>query len=214
MNTKRAPQVDSINNLIKQISNKKDEIHNNPKSSLKAKEAREMIAQLTKITKELENEISPYSQLKPKQKEAEEEPEQESDQGMQDQGSEHPKTEDEEDHQPVAIPNTKGKSHPVRKANLSVTEESAKRLNVYGYSWPIPNYNGDVYVKFIEKVIFNNNNSEYLMQPIPPEVGKLKFCIMRNKSLTNRLTPSFYLYLEKHETGKILVMYGKKVAFK
>jgi hypothetical protein len=63
-------------------------------------------------------------------------------------------------------------------------------------------------------VIFNNNNSEYLMQPIPPEVGKLKFCIMRNKSLTNRLTPSFYLYLEKHETGKILVMYGKKVAFK
>jgi len=52
------------------------------------------------------------------------------------------------------------------------------------------------------------------MQPIPPEVGKLKFCIMRNKSMTNRLTPSFYLYLEKHETGKILVMYGKKVAFK
>jgi hypothetical protein len=32
---------------------------------LKEKEAREMIAQLTKITKELESEISPYTNINP-----------------------------------------------------------------------------------------------------------------------------------------------------
>jgi hypothetical protein len=96
---------------------------------LKAKEAREMIAQLTKITKELENEISPYNNLKPKQKAAEEEPEQETDQGMQDQGSEESKTEDEEEkEEAVAIQNTKVKAHSIR-----TSAEGGKRLNVYGY---------------------------------------------------------------------------------
>jgi len=106
---------------------------------LKAKEAREMIEQLTKITKELENEISPYNNLKPKQKEVEEddkvdgvnntEHEQETDQGMQDQGSEESKTEDEEEkEEAVAIQNDKVKSGSSRAA-----AESGKRLNVYGY---------------------------------------------------------------------------------
>ena len=52
------------------------------------------------------------------------------------------------------------------------------------------------------------------MQPIPPAVGQLKFCIVRNKSVLNKLTPSYYLYLEKNNGGKILVLYGKKIAFK
>lgn len=88
-----------------------------------------MIAQLTKITKELEDEISPYNNLKPKQKAAEKEPEQETDQGMQDQGSEESKTEDEEEkEEAVAIQNTKVKAHSIR-----TPAEGAKRLNVYGY---------------------------------------------------------------------------------
>jgi hypothetical protein len=52
------------------------------------------------------------------------------------------------------------------------------------------------------------------MEPIPPAVGQLKFCINRNKSVFNKLTPSYYMYLEKNNGGKILVLYGKKMLLK
>ena len=52
------------------------------------------------------------------------------------------------------------------------------------------------------------------MQPIPPAVGQLKFSITRNKSGMNKLTPSYYLNLEKNNGGKILILYGKKMPFK
>lgn len=52
------------------------------------------------------------------------------------------------------------------------------------------------------------------MQPIPPAVGQLKFCIIRNKKIMNKLTPSFYLQLEKNNGGKILILYGKKMPLK
>ena len=52
------------------------------------------------------------------------------------------------------------------------------------------------------------------MQPLPPSVGMLKFCISRNKGMMKKLTPSFYLYLEKNNGGRILVLYAKKMPFK
>lgn len=67
---------------------------------------------------------------------------------------------------------------------------------------------------FLENLIFNEESTEFITQPIPPEVGKLQFSVVRNKSFMNKLAPSYYLYLEKGNEGQILVLYGKKVAFK
>ena len=52
------------------------------------------------------------------------------------------------------------------------------------------------------------------MEPIPPEVGMLKFCIRRVVTIMNKLTPSYYLYIEKRDGGSINLLFGKKVAFK
>lgn len=52
------------------------------------------------------------------------------------------------------------------------------------------------------------------MQPIPPAVGQLKFSITRNKGGMNKLSPSFYLNLEKSSGGTVLILYGKKMPFK
>jgi Tub family len=51
------------------------------------------------------------------------------------------------------------------------------------------------------------------MNPLPPSVGQLKFTISRNKSLMNKVKPSFYLNIEKNNGGKILVLYAKKMFF-
>lgn len=52
------------------------------------------------------------------------------------------------------------------------------------------------------------------MHPIPFNVGMLKFTIERHKTGFNRLHPSYYLYLEKNQGGRVLVLYGKKRTFK
>lgn len=51
------------------------------------------------------------------------------------------------------------------------------------------------------------------MNPIPFNIGHLKFSIERHRTGFNRIHPSFYLYLEKNSGGKVLVLYGKKRAF-
>lgn len=47
------------------------------------------------------------------------------------------------------------------------------------------------------------------MEPIPPEVGQLKFCITRTKSMISATT--FQLALEKSKGGRVMVLYGKKL---
>jgi hypothetical protein len=51
------------------------------------------------------------------------------------------------------------------------------------------------------------------MDPIPFQVGVLKFSIERHKSGFNKLHPSYYLYLEKASGGRVQLLYGKKRAF-
>ena len=51
------------------------------------------------------------------------------------------------------------------------------------------------------------------MNPIPFQVGPLKFTIERHRSGLNRLHPSYYMYLEKNQGGRVLVLYAKKRAF-
>jgi hypothetical protein len=84
----------------------------------------------------------------------------------------------------------------------------------YGYTFKLPRYDPSVYVNFIDELIFGKNRKDSIMQPVPPAVGQLKFCVVRNKGMMQKLTPSFYLYLEKNNGGKILVLYGKKMPFK
>lgn len=47
----------------------------------------------------------------------------------------------------------------------------------FGYNFPIPLFNINVYIKFIDHLIFGKNRKEMIMQPIHPSVGILKFCI-------------------------------------
>jgi hypothetical protein len=44
-------------------------------------------------------------------------------------------------------------------------------------------------------------------------VGQLKFTIERHRTGFNRLHPSYYLYLEKNQGGRVLILYAKKRAF-
>ena len=73
-----------------------------------------------------------------------------------------------------------------------------------------------VEVQFINQLIFDNdynNRKDAIMQPIPPSVGQQKFSIVRNKRGMNKMTPSYYLYLEIPTGKKILVLYAKKMPF-
>ena len=47
------------------------------------------------------------------------------------------------------------------------------------------------------------------MKPIPPEVGQLKFCVTRTKSMLAGTT--FQLALEKSKGGRVMVLFGKKL---
>lgn len=47
-----------------------------------------------------------------------------------------------------------------------------------------------------------------IVQPIPPEVGKLQFKITRKKSIMGNLTPTYNLYLEVNDSKKFLIMKG------
>ena len=100
------------------------------------------------------------------------------------------------------------------KKSKEQKESDIVSATTYGYTFKLPNFDASVYITFIDHLIFGSNRREAIMQPIPPAVGQLKFCIGRNKNMLNKLTPSFYLYLEKNNGGRILVLYGKKMPFK
>jgi hypothetical protein len=51
------------------------------------------------------------------------------------------------------------------------------------------------------------------MDPIPFQMGQLKFTIERHRTGFNRLHPSYYFYLEKNQGGRLLILYAKKRAF-
>lgn len=102
------------------------------------------------------------------------------------------------------------KHHPAAAKRPS----SPNSATTYGYTFKLPKFDASVYIQFIDRLIFGSCRKDAIMQPIPPAVGQLKFCIARNKSIINKLTPSYYLYLEKNNGGKILILYGKRMAFK
>ena len=83
-----------------------------------------------------------------------------------------------------------------------------------GYDFKLPKFDAGGYIQYIDSVIFGKKRKELLMEPIPPEVGMLKFCIRRVVTIMNKLTPSYYLYIEKRDGGSINLLFGKKVAFK
>lgn len=91
---------------------------------------------------------------------------------------------------------------------------SPRTLSTQLYTFKLPKFDASVYIQFIDQLIFGNNRKDAIMQPIPPSVGQLKFCITRNKGAMNKLTPSYYLNLEKNNGGKILILYAKKMPFK
>lgn len=91
---------------------------------------------------------------------------------------------------------------------------SPTSLSTNLYTFKLPPFDASVYIQFIDQLIFGQKRKDAIMQPIPPAVGQLKFSITRNKSGMNKITPSYYLNLEKNNGGKILILYGKKMPFK
>lgn len=65
------------------------------------------------------------------------------------------------------------------------------------------------YIAFLDALLFGNDRRRAIMEPIPPEVGQLKFCITRTKSMISATT--FQLALEKSKGGRVMVLYGKKL---
>jgi len=65
----------------------------------------------------------------------------------------------------------------------------------------------------MDDLIYGLNRRQTIINPIPLGAGQLKFTIERNKKGLNSLHPCFYLYLEKPQGGRVLVLYGKKRAF-
>lgn len=65
----------------------------------------------------------------------------------------------------------------------------------------------------MEKLIIHSDaaeRKELIMQPLPPYIGQLNFCIKRNKSYLNKVSPKFELYLEKGMGQKVMILYGVK----
>lgn len=54
---------------------------------------------------------------------------------------------------------------------------------------------------------------DIIVCPIPFQIGQLRFTIERHRSGFSRLHPSYYLFLEKMNGGRLLVLYAKKRAF-
>lgn len=71
----------------------------------------------------------------------------------------------------------------------------------------------DSYRAFVDQVIFGSRAREMIMDPIPFQVGQLRFTIERHRTGFNRLHPSYYIYLEKNTGGRVLILYAKKRAF-
>ncbi len=78
----------------------------------------------------------------------------------------------------------------------------------------LQNYDQDEYINFVDKIIFGKERKFNITQPIKMEVGMMKFVIHRNNTGLNKLSPSYYLYMEKNNGGKILILYAKKMLFK
>ena len=87
-------------------------------------------------------------------------------------------------------------------------------MSTFGYTFKLPTFDNHAYVQFIDNLIFGHNRRDAIMQPIPPAVGQLKFCITRNKALWKKMNPSFFLYLEKNSGGRILILYGERQMMK
>jgi hypothetical protein len=69
------------------------------------------------------------------------------------------------------------------------------------------------YKAFVDQVIFGSRAKDLIMNPIPFQIGQLRFTIERHRVGLNRLHPSYYLFLEKNQGGRVLILYGKKRAF-
>jgi len=75
----------------------------------------------------------------------------------------------------------------------------------------LPTFSVDTLVEFIGN--FDKHDlllkKDMIMNPLPPEIGQLNFCIVRDKSMVNRMTPAYCLYLE-NGGNKTMVLHAKK----
>ena len=96
---------------------------------------------------------------------------------------------------------------------MTSNQSSARRENepFNYYTFKLPKVDPNIYISFLDALLFGDDRKSQIMNPIPPEVGQLKFCISRNKSFFNQMQPSFTLSLEKSRGGRVLVLYAKKL---
>eukprot|EP00347_Sterkiella_histriomuscorum_P007966 403346884 len=69
------------------------------------------------------------------------------------------------------------------------------------------------YKAFVDQIVYGTKMRELIMSPIPFQMGQLRFTIERHRTGFNRIHPSYYIYLEKNQGGRLLILYAKKRAF-
>ena len=62
----------------------------------------------------------------------------------------------------------------------------------------LPDFSLDYFIDYCDQFYGPDlvKKRNLIMNPIPPQVGQLNFCIKREKSIMNRMNPKFHLYLE------------------
>jgi hypothetical protein len=68
-------------------------------------------------------------------------------------------------------------------------------------------------MNFVQQLAICGKNTDLFMQPLPLDLGQLRFSIERHRAGFNRIHPSYYLYLEKPSGGHVQVLYAKKRSF-
>ena len=72
-----------------------------------------------------------------------------------------------------------------------------------GYNFKLSQYNLQSYTRYIDSILHHRNRKEVMMEPIPPEVGKLKFSIKRVSNFMTKLTPTYEMYIKLREGVKV-----------
>jgi hypothetical protein len=122
--------------------------------------------------------------------------------------------------------NSKTKSKTITKSDIAKIEEKKKEKEVdktvkpneaaifnslmsenLGYTFDIPFFSKPASDIYLTSEIFLK---AIILQPVPPEVGKLHFTIVRNNSVF-KIAPTYTLYLEKNHDQKFQILYAKKM---
>ena len=78
------------------------------------------------------------------------------------------------------------------------SQEYLEQVDLRNPSFPVAVRHEEYFNTYINKLMFDNNSRDIMMQPIPFEVGMLQFEIRRDRSGFKKLFPAYHMSLEKN----------------